>query len=303
MKMGLRLLFIILLIGLGFQIFKLNKPQKEIFNFQTIQFDFPYHEEWEIDPLTKKDQEHLNTIILSQKFTYLGKGARLVAFLSEDGLYVLKFFKYRYHKPHWAVRFLPSIFPFENYRKRKLTKVSLETVINGYKVAYDYDRQGTGLLYIHLNPSPSSSHQLPDVTLLDKQGHQHIIHLDHTRFVIQLKVQELAEVLHKLLKNQEVALVAKRLCQVFDLYAKHYQKGLYDLGVGIIRNNGFIDDEPIHFDVGKMTFNKKICQPQFQKERMAILVHKVDLWLLKNYPLYRDEIMLALEKHVLGTGN
>lgn len=292
MKIGLKIVFIVLLIGLGFQIFTWINPRNETFSLQTIQFDFPYHEEWEIAPLTKKDQEHLNAIILSQKFTYLGKGARILSFVSEDGLYVLKFFKYRYHQPHWSVRFLPAVFPFENYRKRKMQKVSLDTVLNGYKVAYDHDRQGTGLLYIHLN---SSSHQLPDVTLLDKRGNPHIVNLDRTRFVIQLKVQELADVLHKLLKNQEVDLAIQRLCQIFDLYAAHYQKGLYDLGVGLIRNNGFIDDEPIHFDVGKMTLDTKICQPQLQWERITIMTHKVDLWLLKNYPLYRDEIMLALE--------
>ncbi len=292
MKLKLRVLLIALLIGLGFQIFKWNKPHKERFNLQMIQFDFPYREEWEIQPLNKKNQEHLNTIILSQKFTYLGKGARLISFLSEDGLYVLKFFKYRYHQPHWSLRYLPALFPFENYRKRKMQKVSLDTVLNGYKVAYDYDRQGTGLLYIHLNPS---FHQLPEATLLDKQENPHVINLNRTRFVIQLKVQELADVLHKLLKNQEVALAAQRLSQVFDLYAAHYQKGLYDLGVGLIRNNGFIDNEPIHFDVGKMTFDKKICQSQLQRERMAIMAHKVDLWLLTNYPLYRDQIMSILE--------
>jgi hypothetical protein len=296
MKTKLGILLSLLLIGLGIYFFKENKAQKGEFHLQAIQFDFPYHPEWDHNLLTK-ERDDIHTI-LSQKFTYLGKGARLLSFLSEDESYVLKFFKYRYHQPHWAIRFLPAVFPFESYRQRKMRKVSLETVLNGYGVAYKYVPESTGLVYVHLN---LTSHQLPEVRLIDKQGKEHLVNLDETRFVIQFKVQELEKLLHQLLQNQNVGLAQQRLSQTLDLYLLHFQQGLFDLGVGILRNNGFISDQPIHFDVSKMTLDKRIRDPQFQKERLAILLKKVSAWLNENYPIYHDDIMLTLENKLANT--
>lgn len=71
------------------------------FSVATIQFDLPYNPDWE----TVHPTENLDKIV-QQKFTYLAKGARSFAFISEDGNTILKFFKYRYHEPHWALRYL-----------------------------------------------------------------------------------------------------------------------------------------------------------------------------------------------------
>lgn len=288
--MKFKLGIILSLLALSSIFFVLKKDKNEESIQKIIQFDFPHHQEWETPSLTPIQEEQLNRI-LSQKFTFLGKGARILSFLSEDGLYVLKFFKYRYHYPHWAVRYLPSIFPFEGYRQRKMQKVSLSTVLNGYNVAYEHDPQNTGLVYIHLN---LTSNQLPHVRLIDKKGDQTLVDLNQTRFVIQLKVHELMDLLNILLKENKIDLAKRRICQVFDLYHLHYQNGLYDLGVGILANNGFIDEKPIHFDVSKMTFDERIYDPELQKERMMIMKKKISIWLHKNYPSYHDEIMQAI---------
>lgn len=284
----------VLLLGMGIILYKQEMNQNAEFTLKKVQFDFPYHPEWEIASLPKEEQEHLNHIF-SQSFTYLGKGARALSFLSEDGQYVLKFFKYRYHQPHWSVRFLPAIFPFESYRKRKMQKVSLETVLNGYKVAYDYDRQGTGLLYIHLNPT-ADQHLV--VNIIDKQGQSHAIDLDGTRFIVQRKVRELEELLDALLQKQEVDLAQQRICQVFDLYFSFYQKGVCDLGIGILRNNGFIGDEPIHFDVGKMIVDTSMRDPKNHRARTLKMAKKVKFWLFRNYPQYESEISHKLQIHL-----
>lgn len=295
MKIKTTILFSILFITLGFFVFKINKNKS--FDKKTIQFDFPYNQDFEIDPLSKEQLQQIDSI-LAQKFTYLGKGARLLSFLSADGLYVLKFFKYRYHEPHFATH-LPAIFPFKNYKLQKMKKVSLYTVLNGYKIAYQHDAKSTGLIYIHLN---ETNNEFPDVLLVDKQGKPHLIDLDNTRFVIQLKVDEFKNVLTKLLENQNLELAKQRLCQIIDLYLSHYKKGLFDLGVGILDNNGFLEDEPIHFDVSKMTIDEKVSDPEFQKERLKIMTKKIDLWLLTKFPEYRDEIMFNINSKLYTIG-
>lgn len=284
--LGLILVFC-LCFGITFYIKQQHRAAVNQFSIASIQFALPTNPAWDIPPLNKAQQEAINGILL-QRFTYLGKGSRSFAFLSEDGQYVLKFFKSRYHTPHWAVRFLPSFFPFKSYKERKMKKVSLDTVLNGYKIAYDHDREGTGLVHIHLNPN--DTYRYPTITLTDKQGIPHLIDLNQTRFVLQKKVQEFTHVLDILLKSGNVALAKQRIIQVFDLYLAHYRKGLYDLGTGILKNNGFIDDKPIHFDVGKMTLNSNRCDPHCQYKRLMEMTKTIDRWLLKNYPQYAEEI-------------
>jgi hypothetical protein len=256
---------ILALAGLAF--FKIHFP-KDGFLLEKLEFDFPHHEEWEIPPLDSGKQKQLNDILL-QKFTYLGKGRSSVSFISEDEDYVLKFFK----------------------STAKVKKAPLERALNGYKIAYDNDPAGTGLLYIHLN---KTQHQHPIVSLIDKTGKEHQLNLDHTYFVVQQKVHELQDLLQDLLEQQKIELAKQRLHAIFDLYLSHYQKGLFDLGVGILRNNGFNKDQPIHFDVSKMTLDKRICDSTFQQERMQIMIKKIDLWILKHYPQYHQEIVADL---------
>jgi len=56
------------------------------------------------------DQEHQELAqILNQKFSYIGKGAQCYAFVSDDQLYVLKFFKFKHLKPNLLVDLIPSI--------------------------------------------------------------------------------------------------------------------------------------------------------------------------------------------------
>jgi hypothetical protein len=289
---------LILIILLGIFLYWKSTPSQPSFSVEEIQFNFPDQGDWEIS-LSNEKHNQINQI-LQQNFYYLGKGARLICFLSEDGQYVLKFFKYRYHQPHWAVRFLPAVFPFESYRQKKMKKVSLHTVLTGYKIAYDHDPEGTGLLYIHLNLT-NDKHSL--VTVIDKQGNKHLISLDRTRFILQRKVKELTDLLHECLSQQNEELALKRINQIFDLYHFHYQQGLYDVGIGILRNNGFIGEQPIHFDVGKMTLDFQTLDPNFQRKKLVFFSKKVEQWLDKHYPCSRDKLIKGLKQHVFEIDN
>lgn len=265
------------------------------FAIEKIQFDWPQEKTWEMFPLSPNERAFIQQLF-SQPFSYLGKGARTFSFVSQDGKYVLKFFKYRYHLPHWAVRWLPPIFPCHSYRQRKMQKTPLYQVLNGYKVAYDHDPLGTGLLTIHLNLTKG---EYPSLIVKDKQGKAHQVSLDETRFILQKKVVELIPLLDECLKKGEARLATHRLCQVLDLYLFYYQQGLNDLGVGILKNNGFLGDRPIHFDVSKMIVDEKMKDPLCQKEQFKKIIGKVEEWLEKNHPQYRQEIIPGLEERYL----
>jgi len=263
----------------------------------SIQFDIPHKQEWEIAPLGKNSQEAVNTI-LGQKFTYFAKGARCLAFLSEDDQYVIKFFKFRYYQPHWTVRYFPSIFPFDYFKKKKEHKVSLSTVLTGHKNAYEKDPAGTGVVFVHLNPKSCG---LPHLLVEDKDGSAYTIDLNQTRFVLQRRGCELSDLLDQLLRNNEIDQATKALSQVIALYISQFRRGLYDLGRGLVRNNGFADGAPIHFDVGKLTIDERALDPAFQQQILKELVKNVENWLKKTHPEYCEVMIQALYEKIDAT--
>lgn len=97
----------VLLFGMGRLYFRLTDD----FRLGNITYDMPHHDEWDIPKLSDEERQRLDSI-LSQKFTYIGKGAQSYAFGSDDGKYVLKFFKFKHLTPHWFVEMFPLFPPF-----------------------------------------------------------------------------------------------------------------------------------------------------------------------------------------------
>src|SRR5262249_60872628 len=114
--------------------------------------DMPHHKEWEIPALQNDEKQKLNAI-LSQKFSYIGKGAQSYAFSSADNQYVLKFFKFKHLTPHWFVELFPPFPPFSTYRETQAVRKQrkLMGVFEGYHLAYEVHKQPSGLIYAHLN--------------------------------------------------------------------------------------------------------------------------------------------------------
>ena len=69
------------------------------FRLANITYELPFKPSWKVPSLTKEEYSRLAQIT-NQKFTYIGKGAQCYAFASEDGEYVLKFFKFKHLKPN-----------------------------------------------------------------------------------------------------------------------------------------------------------------------------------------------------------
>ena len=127
-----------------------------------------YEEDWEIEPLSQKEQEFLQQDVFGQTFYYLGAGLQWYAFVSEDQKYVLKFFKMHHLMPKdWLNNFPFSL--FENYRFKHVDKKKqlLEVIFNSVKFSYDHIKRETGLIYVHLN----KTHLLKQkIHLIDQSG-------------------------------------------------------------------------------------------------------------------------------------
>src|ERR1700722_2869530 len=90
----------LLLIIAVFRLYFVATDDIRVSNFT---YELPFNSKWEVSS-PSPEQKALIDKILSQNFTYLGKGAQSYAFESQDQKFVLKFFKFKHIKPSWFVR-------------------------------------------------------------------------------------------------------------------------------------------------------------------------------------------------------
>lgn len=255
-------------------------------------YEMPYHEEWEIPPLSSVDQARIDAI-LDQQFHYIGKGAQAYAFASDDGQYVLKFFKFKHLKPSWFLESLPSIGPIKTYKQTQTARKrrKLEGVFASYRLAYHIHKEPSGLIYIHLNPSDTLR---KSVVFKDKIGLSHTVDLDKFVFVLQKKGQTTRTVIKDLLNKGDVNTAKIRINQIFDLYVSEYAKGIYDHDHGVMHNTGFVGEYPIHLDVGKLANAPEMKNMDMAKADLEKIAYKLQTWTRANFPEYANELDMSI---------
>lgn len=260
------------------------------FRISNITLELPFNKDLETPDL---EPNHLNTI-LDQEYTYLGKGAQSYAFASQDGKYVIKFFKFKLHKPnrllnHPLVQKIPIIGPHRAERY-KTHKQKLDSAFNGYKMAYDDHKEESGLISIHLN---QTTHLNRTLTVKDKLGFSRKINLDQVVFIIQKKTTPSEEVITKHLRSNEDTKAKEILNQLFAFYHSEFKKGLYDRDPCMLKNTGFLDKKPIHFDVGKLTRGN--LSDQEIQENLDRVIFRAEQWFTIHFPEKTEEMITYLK--------
>lgn len=242
-----------------FSLFYRNKPG---FTLEKIRSPFPPSPQWKISSLTPKETELLQTI-LAQNFHYLACGAQCFAFVSEDGRYVLKFFKMKHFIPKTWLKWLP-LPCLKNYRVRKIDKriFNHNQIFSNYKIAYEELQKETGLVYIHLNKSKDLK---ISVTLRDRKGHPYVAPLDEFEFVLQKKGQIASHKIKSCVQNGNIEGALSCIKTLLQHITIQCQKGFIDKDSGLLNNYGFVEDQAIHFDVGRLIHidtDPSLCQQQ-----------------------------------------
>jgi hypothetical protein len=271
------------------------------FRLSNITYDLPHESRWETPPLTTEEKQHLATL-LNQKFYYLGKGAQSYAFVSEDQLYVIKFFKFKHLKPNVFVDLLPPIPPFKKYKHQSIERKErkLIGVFDGYALAYREHREDSALLFLHLLPTDTLRQT---VTLVDKIGIERQVNLDEMVFLVQKKGETLRNRLRHLLNENRLEEAKQTLAGVLQMYLSEYKKGLYDRDHGVMQNTGFVGDQPFHLDVGKFSHDDRMQNMAFYKKDFEHVIWKMDHWIKESYPQYDAELSPFLaEQYQQATG-
>ena len=276
--------------------FRIYYRMTDDFRVANITYEQPDNPQWDVPPLTAAEKTRLDQI-LSQKYYYIGKGAQSYAFSSADQKYVLKFFKYKHLKPSIFSEWLPPIPPFSEYRDKQASRkmYKLNGVFAGYRLAYEMHKEDSGLVFIHLNKTDNLHEK---VTVVDKIGLERTIDLDPIVFIVQEKAKTTRSAITELLDKSDIEGAKSYFGKIIDLYMSEYKKGIYDRDHGVMHNTGFVGDRPIHLDVGKMTREEKMKQPDVYKNDMARIREKFEAYLKDYFPNYYSEIMKDIDEKI-----
>lgn len=289
-KWGCFVLVILSLFGIARVYYRLTDD----FRMANMTYSLPFEAPWKAPSLSLEEAQNLQQI-LDQKFSYIGKGAQCYAFVSKDGQYVLKFFKFKHLKPNFALDYLPSIPPFKAFKEscvdRKMRK--LIKVFNGYDLAFRENRETAKLIYLHLVPTQNLQMK---VMVVDKLGLERTIDLDEVVFLVQKKGDTLRTRLKSLLNQQRIADAKQAMASILGMYISEYEKGIYDHDHGILHNTGFIGEQPFHLDVGNLHQDERMKESDFYKKDLEHVIWKMDVWIKANYPDYYLEFSSFLSQ-------
>lgn len=220
------------------------------FSLSKISDPLPFDSRWEVE----SPPSFQIRSILSQPFTYKGKGSQSYVFESEDGKYVLKFFRLnRYRLPTFQANLpLPPFLAAIQDKRIQEKQEKKEKLFNSCKLAYEELREEAGLIYLHLN---KTTHLTQEVILHDALKRPKKIRIDHFAFVIQRKAEQLYPYLNQLIHEGDWLGFKKALFSLSLLIDHREEKGIADGDVEIHKNTGFYQGRAMILDIGQ--FEKK----------------------------------------------
>lgn len=257
--------------------------------------DLPVDPAREVRPLLP-EEEKIWADVAEKPWHYLGKGCQSYVFESDDGKYVLKFFKYQRYRPHFwleAISFLP---PVQDYLAKKHEKKmkKLNFFIHAWKVAFDELNTESGVVFVHLNKSDNLKKTF---TLYDKIGLKHTLPADNLEFLIQRKADMLVPWIQREVAQHDLPKVKRLLDDLVEMFVDEYSRGLSDNDHALMQNTGVFHDKPFHIDVGQFTQEERFKNPRLWHEELYKKTYNFRLWLLKNYP----ELGEHLQNHLKAT--
>jgi len=206
---------------------------------------------------------------LKQPYRFLGQGKQMIAFVSEDDKYVLKFFNpmrplkakwytnTKYWKRYSSIKWISR----EWFGK----KMRLKKLFVRHKLAYDLLKSETGLIFAHLSPKKRVCHL---VSIKDKHGKQHLVPLSSTPFILQEKAQLAASYLETLIQENRIVEAKQALLAMESLFEKRLELGITDRIQTMENNYGFVNGKPIQIDVGRIRQDPEL---KYEEEKERIL--------------------------------
>jgi len=202
------------------------------FRLSKVSVDWPYDPAWEVG-----DESAEISSILSEPFTFLGKGVQSFAFASNDGKYVLKCFRFDACKMPQARKIALWVKTWIGKRQRKDNRPA--EIFKACKLTFDQLQEETGLLWIHLNLKPGNK-----IKVYDAFGRSHWIDPAKNRFVLQKRAVRLMTALEKATENEQKEIFASFV----QLLKALEEKGIATTDSKLRSNFGMMDGRAVQID-------------------------------------------------------
>jgi hypothetical protein len=257
------------------------KSKKKIpFSSEAISSCSLFNEKWECRPLTS--QEELETSkAMAQSYRYLGSGGQCYAFVSEDDKYVIKFFKQK--------AFVPSF-----WWRQKKSQEKQHAVFTAFKMSFDHLPKETGMLYVHLN---KTSHLGKEISFSDHKGDVHPLYLDDLAFVLQKKAEGFCTRIDTLMQRSNTQGAKAAIGKLVELHGSLYKKGYCNRDPDLCSNCGYIGEEPILFDVGRVVYSTEEKNAKVVRKELSKAAPHLQKYLAANHPellSYFNEAMIQI---------
>lgn len=190
--------------------------------------------------------------------------------------------------------FFPAL---KNYRFRKYDRRILrrQNIFQNYKTAYEEYKNETGLVYVHLTKTKEMDFR---INLIDQFQKKHLLKLNQFEFVLQKKACLVSDHINRLMLMNQKQEAVDALRTLMGHIVAQCNQGFIDQDSGVFHNYGFIENQVIHFDIGRMQF-KENNQIFTQKEILRI-GGKIAKWLEIHQPILLpdfEKIMTDLGKN------
>jgi hypothetical protein len=220
---------------------------------------------------------------LAQSYRFLGMGEQSSAFVSDDGNYVIKFFKNRLFSvasPRFSIPFYS-----EWDRRKKTQKKALrrDHIYSTYRHCCDRLSQETGIFYVHFNTTDTLQKTL---RLSENASCENafIVNLDECDFVLQRRAIGLKEYLNSLLEQGRISEAVNAIDRLMQMPYALYKNGMRDRDIVFINNYGFIEDKPVLFDVGRLFPAHGELGRKKMEKKAALFMSSIYSWIKANYP-------------------
>ncbi len=252
--------------------------QTDSFALHKILSSLSFHPEWE----TLAPEEQALETVFDQSYHYLSKGAQSYVFASDDGQYVIKFFRLNRLLPPWWTHLNPLPPALNAVRVGKILQKNQELAkdFESYVLAYQEMRAETGLLFVHLNKTQDLKHSLK---IIDRLGIAYTLDLDGIEFLVQRKADLLYPGIAQKVEQEGLETGQALISSLVHLLSSRYQKGLFDKDPDLNTNFGVLDHAVIQIDVGR--FRRQSDYPKTpMRDELLRITDNLHQWLDVHYP-------------------
>ncbi|MBS0615136.1 MAG: hypothetical protein JSR58_01115 [Verrucomicrobia bacterium] len=235
--------------------------------------------------------------ILEQPFSYLGKGSQTYVFESQDGKYVLKFYKFPSHmrKIGWLKH--PFAYHMDGKRasikKHNLDRFHLS--FNSYFLSQKELQNETGVVYVHLYPSDNLRTSLH---LIDKLGMHYEVPADHMGFIVQRKAASLLPTLQQAITQKDEHLCKQMINNLLQVITSRCHKGISDLDAMHHNNYGWLEGRAIHIDVGRFVYDASVKTPEGCQKEIVRITQSLSDFLAKESPELHQYFLTQLQHDI-----